>query len=86
VYRKMNRPKSGSLARTIRSPFASSASATPGSCCRRRRFVADLGDAGGVVLGHAEAARVPREVREFSVIGVRATLVRIAPRNLDLVR
>jgi hypothetical protein len=48
--------------------------------------VADLGDAGGVVLGHAEAARVPREVREFSVIGVRATLVRIAPRNLDLVR
>jgi len=29
VYRKMNRPKSRSLARTIRSPFSSSARATP---------------------------------------------------------
>jgi hypothetical protein len=29
VYRKMNKPKSRSLASTIRSPFSSSASATP---------------------------------------------------------
>src|SRR5918999_384482 len=68
VYRKMNRPKSRSLPRMIRSPFWSSARATPQKFVALRiDVVADFLDPCLVEGGHPEPARVPGEVRELSV-------------------